>query len=212
MGIESYGVNVLDEKGLSTVEKIINDSSKLKWHDAIIKGEDNKLVVKQKVRNCKTCFLDYNQELENLFVTIVEDFNRNHSGWNYDLTNIEAIQLTHYFKGDFYDWHVDTLAKPIIRNGVGHNRKVSVTIFLNDPEEYEGGEFDLEVRGPKQNRKGASKGFGTKNSKEKERFDVVKLPKGSIIIFPSSFWHRVRPVISGVRKSLVIWFQGPSFR
>tara|TARA_B100000902_G_C27001985_1_gene760341 strand:- start:55 stop:702 length:648 start_codon:yes stop_codon:yes gene_type:complete len=208
----SYGMNILDEKGLSTVEKIINDSSKLKWYEGSVKGEDNKFVVEKKVRNCKTCFLDYNKELENLFVTIVEDYNRNHSGWNYDITNIEAIQLTHYFKGDFYGWHVDTLDKPIIRNGVGHNRKVSVTIFLNDPEEYEGGEFDLEVRGPKQNRKGSSKGFGTKNSKEKERFDTVKLPKGSIIIFPSSCWHRVRPVISGVRKSLVIWFQGPSFR
>ena len=122
------------------------------------------------MRNCKTCFLDYNQELENLFATIVEDFNRNHSGWNYDITNIETIQLTHYFKGDFYDWHVDTLARPIIRNGIGHNRKVSATIFLNDPEEYEGGEFDLEVRGPKQNRNGASKGFGTKIKKQSKKF------------------------------------------
>ena len=212
MDIKLYGLNTIDKKGINIVENIVNDSSKLKWHDASVRGEDYNIAVMQKVRQCKSCFLDYNKELDNLFGTLVEDFNRNYSGWNYDIHFLEAIQLSHYSEGNFYDWHVDTLAKPIIRNGIGHNRKVSATIFLNDPEEYEGGEFDLEVRGPKQNRNGASKGFGTKNSKEKERFDTVKLPKGSIIIFPSSFWHRVRPVISGVRKSLVIWFQGPSFR
>ena len=71
-----------------------------------------------------------------------------------------------------------------------------MTIWLSDPDEYEGGEFDIESEGPYADL----------------RYDTLKLPKGSIIIFPSSFWHRVRPVISGVRKSLVIWFQGPSFR
>ena len=75
-------------------------------------------------------------------------------------------------------------------------RKISITIFLNDPDEYGGGELDIETRGPK----------------EKMRYDTFKLHKGSIVIFPSNKWHRVRPVTSGVRKSLVTWFSGPPFR
>ena len=196
MDIKLYGLNTIDKKGINIVENIVNDSSKLKWHDASVRGEDYNIAVMQKVRQCKSCFLDYNKELDNLFGTLVEDFNRNYSGWNYDIHFLEAIQLSHYSEGNFYDWHVDTLAKPIINNDVSYNRKVSATFFLNDPEEYEGGEFDLEVRGPN----------------AEERFDTIKLPKGSIVIFPSDRWHRVRPVTSGVRKSLVIWFQGPSFR
>ena len=44
------------------------------------------------------------------------------------------------------------------------------------------------------------------------RYVTLKLPKKSIVIFPSNKWHRVRPVTSGVRKSLVTWFRGPPFR
>ena len=191
MDIKLYGCTRLDEKALNTVEKIINDSSKLKWGDAVIHPDNTSLV-----RHCKTCFLNYYQELDNLFGILVEDFNRNHSGWNYDIEFMESIQLTHYFEHDFYDWHVDTLPKPMINNDVSYNRKISATVWLNDPEEYEGGEFDIEIKGPR----------------EDVRYDTLKLPKGSIVIFPSDNWHRVRPVTSGVRKSLVIWFQGPSFR
>ena len=191
MDIKLYGCTRLEEKALNTVEKIINDYSKLKWDDAVIHPDNTSLV-----RHCKTCFLDYNKELDNLFGILVEDFNRNHSGWNYDIEFMESIQLTHYFEHDFYDWHVDTLPKPMINNDVSYNRKISATVWLNDPEEYEGGEFDIEIKGPR----------------EDIRYDTLKLPKGSIVIFPSDNWHRVRPVTSGVRKSLVIWFQGPSFR
>ena len=191
MDIKLYGCTRLEEKALNTVEKIINDYSKLKWDDAVIHPDNTSLV-----RHCKTCFLNYYQELDNLFGILVEDFNRNHSGWNYDIECMESIQLTHYFEHDFYDWHVDKLPKHIIKNDVSYNRKISATVWLNDPEEYEGGEFDIEIKGPR----------------EDIRYDTLKLPKGSIVIFPSDRWHRVRPVTSGVRKSLVLWFQGPSFR
>ena len=37
-------------------------------------------------------------------------------------------------------------------------------------------------------------------------------PKGSVVVFPSFVWHRVKPVISGTRHSLVIWNLGWPFR
>ena len=201
MEIRSYGLNNLDDEALNTIEKVINDAE-LKWIDAKIEGGDSQgLLVDKNWRTCKTSFLNYSEELDKLFGKMISDYNQNYSGWNYDLTFIEAFQLTHYYEGNFYDWHSDVFEEPVIRNNIPHNRKVSASIFLNDPEEYEGGELDLELRGPK-----------TRESEEGERFDSFKLPKGSIILFPSHIWHRVRPVTSGVRKSLVLWVQGPSFR
>ena len=38
------------------------------------------------------------------------------------------------------------------------------------------------------------------------------LPKGSIIVFPSFVWHRVKPVTSGTRYSLVVWHLGRPFK
>ena len=38
------------------------------------------------------------------------------------------------------------------------------------------------------------------------------LPKGSIIIFPSFVWHRVKPVTKGTRYSLVMWNLGKPFK
>tara|TARA_Y100000991_G_scaffold182394_1_gene145554 strand:+ start:551 stop:1117 length:567 start_codon:yes stop_codon:yes gene_type:complete len=112
--------------------------------------------------------------------------------WNFDIKGIEPIQYGIYGKGGKYDWHADQHKKPI----KGLVRKISMTLFMSDPEEYEGGEFDLELRSPDFN----------------SRFDTFKLKKGAAIFFKSDAYHRVRPVSSGVRKSIVAWYNGPSFR
>ena len=69
-----------------------------------------------------------------------------------------------------------------------HNktRKLSMTIVLND--EYEGGEFQF---------------FNDKT--------LIKEKQGTVIIFPSYMQHRVRPIKSGIRYSLVVWFLGEPF-
>jgi PKHD-type hydroxylase len=67
--------------------------------------------------------------------------------------------------------------------------------MLSDPSEYEGGELDLE--------------FGKPN--DKPRYTSFKLPKGGLVFFQSDVWHRVCPITSGVRKSLVAWFSGPPY-
>ena len=77
----------------------------------------------------------------------------------------------------------------------GSIRKISMTLFMNNPDEYEGGEFDLELFEPE----------------KQPRYETFKLKKGSAIFFQSDSWHRVRPVSSGVRKSLVAWYSGPTF-
>ena len=114
--------------------------------------------------------------------------------WNFDIKGIEPIQYGIYSDGGKYDWHVDQGAKMLLKGG--SIRKISMTLFINNPDEYEGGEFDLELSHPE----------------KKPRYETFKLKKGSAIFFQSDVWHRVRPVSSGMRKSLVAWYSGPPFR
>jgi PKHD-type hydroxylase len=89
--------------------------------------------------------------------------------------------------------HNKTLNKKVI----GKIRKLSVTISLNDPAEYEGGnlQFDLGPHRP-------------------DRYHTVTeiRPRGSVIVFPSHIQHQVTPVTSGTRYSLVCWNLGPSWK
>ena len=112
--------------------------------------------------------------------------------WNFYIKGIEPIQYGLYSDGGKYDWHVDQ--GPKLLKG-GSIRKISMTLFMNNPDEYEGGEFDLELSHPER----------------KPRYQTFKLKKGSAIFFQSDVWHRVRPVSSGERKSLVAWYSGPPF-
>ena len=70
-------------------------------------------------------------------------------------------------------------------------RKLSISIQLNDPSEYKGGSFEF------------------KELLEKEQ---PKLLQGSVLVFPSFLQHRVTPIISGTRYSAVTWARGPAFR
>ena len=196
-----YGICRLDEEGFNIIKQVINlNYVESILDDAIIVVDTatNKLKEDSSVRSGKVGFLPADNKLFELFGNLIRDYNRNYSGWNFDIEFIESIQLAHYHKGDFYDWHTDSFIKPVLeKDGIPYNRKVSLTVFLNDPDEYEGGEFDLETGGP---------------NCDGERYETFKLPKRHVVVFPSYMWHRVRPVTSGVRKSLVLWIKGPPFK
>jgi PKHD-type hydroxylase len=77
-----------------------------------------------------------------------------------------------------------------------------VTCVLNDPCEFEGGDLEFDARN-----------YSPDKRNEKEH--VIKLKdvkKGSVIVFPSFIFHRVKPVTKGVRYSLVVWNRGPVFK
>ena len=108
--------------------------------------------------------------------------------WNFNISNLwEDLQFTVYKSEDHghYDWHMD-----IGSNGLSSNRKISLTIQLSDPSDYEGGDLELMVHR-----------------------NIIKADKskGTIILFPSYLQHRVTPVTKGIRKSLVIWVHGSPF-
>ena len=125
------------------------------------------------------------------------------AGLNFDLDFSESCQFTKYKEGEFYDWHCDSWDKPYDKpdepDRHGKIRKLSVTVSLSDETEYEGGDFEFDFRN---------------KDAEKSQPQVCKeiRPKGSIVVFPSFVWHRVKPVISGTRHSLVVWNLGKPFR
>ena len=124
------------------------------------------------------------------------------AGWNFEWDWSEQCQFTIYKKGQYYDWHADSWDKPYVEEGPtkGKIRKLSVTVSLTDPKEYKGGELEFDFRNL------------DPDKKPNIRACTEILPKGSLVVFPSFVWHRVKPVTKGVRHSLVIWNLGYPFR
>ena len=130
------------------------------------------------------------------------------AGWNFEWDVSESCQFTKYKLNQYYDWHCDSWAKPYDRkepNNPEHGkiRKLSMTCQLTDGSEYEGGELEFDFRNYEPHMR----------NELKHRVQCKEiLPKGSIIVFPSFVWHRVKPVTKGVRYSLVMWNLGYPFK
>jgi len=126
------------------------------------------------------------------------------AGWNFQWDYSEACQFTKYNKGQYYDWHCDgwggSYNKPNDPQSHGKIRKLSVTLSLSDNKDYKGGELEFDMR--------------NKDPDKKRNTMICKQirPKGSMVVFPSFVWHRVRPITKGSRYSLVIWNLGWPFK
>ena len=100
---------------------------------------------------------------------------------------------------------LDTFGNPLVEdnlastneNLIGKVRKLSVTISLNKPEEYKGGNLRFD--------------FGPHADKRYHTCKEIR-PQGSVIVFPSHIYHQVTPVTEGTRYSLVAWNLGYPFR
>ncbi|MBT8117961.1 MAG: Fe2+-dependent dioxygenase [Gammaproteobacteria bacterium] len=88
-----------------------------------------------------------------------------------------------YTQGMSYGEHVDD---PVMGEGQLYRSDISVTIFLNDPADYDGGELIITTA------------FGDQS---------IKLPAGDAILYPSSSLHRVSEVTRGERLVAVSWIQ-----
>lgn len=106
--------------------------------------------------------------------------------WNFDIWGYhDALQYTLYEgNGGHYDWHADL--GPHISN-----RKLSCVLQLSNPEEYEGGDLQMNVGG---------------------QILTVPRERGLLCFFPSFILHRVTPLTGGLRRSLVTWLCGANFR
>lgn len=118
----------------------------------------------------------------------------NDKHFQFNLIGFDRFQYTVYNEvGSHYTYHPDMVFGPNEFPELQTPRKLSFSLVLSDTEDYTGGDFEMiidNVNAP------------------------VKIPqkKGRIIAFPSYMIHRVTPLTSGVRKSIVFWALGPKFK
>ena len=104
-----------------------------------------------------------------------------------DIAGVETnVQLARYDSASrgFYDWHTDFA-------GIRPLRKISISIQLSRPEDYDGGDLELM--------------YGIQPQ-------ALDRTRGALIAFPSFMLHRVTPVTRGTRWSLVAWILGARWR
>lgn len=139
-------------------------------------------------------FWTQEQWLYDLIWPYMEDANKQ-SGWQYEISGAEPLQITRYKKGGYYDFHKDGKSDNLSTFEDGKIRKLSMSILLNNS--YNDGQFQ----------------FATLSPQAKSGIHTPKLNStGSVIVFPSFMCHRVKPVTRGVRYSLVAWFVGQPFK
>nr|WP_295235728.1 Fe2+-dependent dioxygenase [uncultured Brevundimonas sp.] len=92
-----------------------------------------------------------------------------------------------YEGGDQFGLHVDNAIRQSRKGGAIRIRSdLSATLFLSEPEDYDGGELIIEEM------------YGSQ---------AIKLPAGDLVLYPSKSLHRVTPVTRGARVSSFMWMQ-----
>jgi len=142
------------------------------------------------IRRSKIAFIPFNKEWEwayDRLINLVDIANK--EMWKFNLVSApEMIQYTTYHGNEegHYGAHMDC------GTGLASLRKVSITVQLSEPTDYEGGNLQL--------------------LKANEQWIDAPREKGGAVIFPSFLYHKVVPVTSGIRRSLVLWVGGEHYK
>ena len=177
----AYWDNIFTKK---ECEKIIKVAKK----KGFIKGTTlNKTDVKSNVRSSDITWLYASDDLEWVFQRVTDTvLNLNDTFFKFDLFGLsEGFQFTNYkAPSGKYGKHIDRSIDLLVR-------KLSLSIQLTDPKEYEGGDLCLY---------------------QEEKGDIMKKEQGTLILFPSYTLHEVKPITKGERNSLVSWVTGKQFK
>lgn len=99
-------------------------------------------------------------------------------------TRISAPLFNRYEGGEAYGDHIDGAIRPLAKGRM--RADLSATVFLTDPDHYDGGELMIAAPGGEH---------------------AVKLAAGDMILYASGASHRVTPVTRGQRSAAVLWIQ-----
>jgi PKHD-type hydroxylase len=146
-----------------------------------------------RIRQSVIKWIELNPDTNWLYKKIISQIHKvNQENFDYILKFVENLQFTEYNEDQqgFYSKHDDCGNSSRLENFVDI-RKLSFTIQLSNPEDYEGGELVF--------------------YNDNQEFNAPKT-KGTIIFFQSNILHEVKPVKKGTRYALVSWVQGPNLR
>ena len=169
-------------------QEIINAGHQQKAEEAKVgsTGKEGKHDTKMRVTTISWIPFKALPDMYRIIERTMKQVNGNHFGYE-GMQITEPAQFTEYPKGGFYDWHMDAEVNCQFEPPV---RKISMTILLSDPSEFVGGDLEFMTKGNK----------------------PPQLLQGQAIFFNSLIRHRVAKVKKGIRRSLVMWFGGPSFK
>ena len=178
----------------SLMKNILDDLEKVD-KNIFIKSEVNpqNSKIQNSIRKSKNCWIPSTYWIGGFLWHYIMTANKDN--FLYDISHIEQdmIQYTHYDKGDYYNWHTDMDIRDVFKPDE-LVRKLSFTLQLSYDDEYEGGNLEF-----------------ADYDDSTYRFTAPK-SRGTVIVFDSRIPHRVTPVKSGIRKSLVGWVVGKRWR
>ena len=195
----------LPEEVVNIIEKDLSVKFDSEMGDSRLMGD----ALNKDKRNSQNAWVPTHHWLGGFMWHYIQRANR--ENFLYDLRCIdgESMQYTQYGVGQFYGWHNDAgisgaykpqyvgnrqegLANDFVNENIELVRKLSFVLQLSDPDDYEGGNLQL--------------------LDEAGRSYFAPRKRGTVILFDSRTMHRVLPVKSGLRKSIVGWTVGPRWK
>ena len=195
----------LPEKVVDLIEEDLSEKFEPQMGDSKLFGD----ALNKEKRNSQNAWIPTTHWCAGFLWHYIQRANR--ENFLYNLRNIdgESMQFTRYEAGQFYGWHNDaglaTQYKPVSvgnrSEGLGKDfmnenieiiRKLSFTLQLSDPDDYEGGNVQF--------------------LDESGKSYFAPRQRGCLVLFDSRTSHRVLKVTKGIRKSIVGWTVGPRWK
>ena len=171
--------NVLDQEQLAGVRKLLSDAD---WQDGLHTAGKQAASVK---RNHQ---LPENSELAQYLGDLILQALSAHPVFVSAALPLKIFppMFNRYQQDETYGLHVDNALRVVPGTPVRIRTDLSATLFLNEPDEYHGGELRIE---------------------DNYAAQEIKLSAGDMILYPSTLLHTVQPVISGCRLASFFWIQ-----
>ncbi len=195
------------EEDLLTFEDSLSD-------ECFVGSSPESKTIDERVRKSKITWIPSSHWICGFIWHYIQVANQKNFLFDIDGLDNQSVQYTVYEKGDHYTWHTDDSFGNLYVPTSGHHRalkphtddrfndfinvnldlsrKISFSLQLSDPEDYEGGELQI--------------------MDYDDNSIICPKERGTLIVFDSRSKHRVKKVRSGTRKSIVGWAIGKRWR
>jgi PKHD-type hydroxylase len=171
--------NVLNTEELATLQTLM---AKAAWTDGKVTAGTQSAQVKRNIQLPET-----GAEAEQARQIVLKALSRNALFFSAALPKkIYPPLFNQYREGMDFGNHIDNAVRTHAITGLNVRTDISCTLFIAEPDSYEGGELVIEDT------------YGQQ---------MVKLPAGDMVLYPGTSLHHVRPVTSGARLASFFWVQ-----